>query len=216
GSNGPVGTNNYISFGTELFSYLNDVVNDNFSFTNNLTYNAGRHTITGGAAFELQKFGNSYVRMGTGYYRYASVEDFLKTGTPDEVAPIMYGITYPYEGQDTYARVNFGLASLYAQDRFAVSDRFNVTLGLRAELPLYLNSLTPNTSIDELELLDVNGNPNRYSSGSWPRSRVMLSPRLGFRYEALADRSLTVRGGTGFFSGRVPFVWLTNMPTNSG
>src|SRR5690606_23800023 len=49
GGNGPVGTNNYISFGTELFSHLNDVVNDNFSFINNLTYNAGKHTITGGA-----------------------------------------------------------------------------------------------------------------------------------------------------------------------
>lgn len=216
GANGPVGTNNYISFGTELFSYLNDVVNDNFSFINNLTFNAGRHTITGGAAFELQKFGNSYVRMGTGYYRYASVEDFLKTGTPDEVAPIMYGITYPYEGQETYARVNFGLASLYAQDRFAVSDRFNVTLGLRAELPVYLNKLTSNASIDAFEMLDVNGNPKTYSSGSWPKSRVMLSPRLGFNLDAFGDRSLIVRGGTGVFSGRVPFVWLTNMPTNAG
>src|SRR5690606_961532 len=97
---------NYISFGTELFSHLNDVVNDNFTFTNNLTYNIGKHSITGGAAYEVQKFGNSYVRMGTGYYRYNSVEDFLKTGTPEEVAPTMYGITYPYEWQDTYARVN--------------------------------------------------------------------------------------------------------------
>ena len=52
---------NYISFGTELFSYLNDVINNNYSFTNNLTYVAGKHTITGGVAFDLQKFGNSYL-----------------------------------------------------------------------------------------------------------------------------------------------------------
>ncbi|NQD71497.1 TonB-dependent receptor [Sphingobacterium shayense] len=216
GSNGAVGTNNYMSFGTELFSYLNDVVNDNFSFTNNLTYNAGIHNITGGAAYEVQKFGNSYVRMGTGYYRYNSVEDFLKTGTPDEVAPTMYGITYPYEGQETYARVNFGLASLYAQDRITLTDRFNFTVGLRAELPIYLNKLTANPSIDALELLDVDGTPRTYSSGSWPKSRIMLSPRLGFNYDVFGDRSLTLRGGTGIFTGRVPFVWLTNMPTNSG
>lgn len=216
GSNGAVGTGNYISFGTELFSYLNDVVNDNYSFINNLTYNVGKHSITGGVAFDLQKFGNSYTRMGTGYYRYASVEDFLKTGTPQEVAPIMYGLTYPYANQDTYSRINFGLASIYAEDRVTLTDRFNFTVGLRAELPIYLNKLTANPSIDELNLLDVNGNERNYNSGSWPKSRIMLSPRIGFNYDAFGDRSLIVRGGTGIFTGRVPFVWLTNMPTNAG
>jgi len=207
---------NYISFGTELFSYLNDVINNNYSFINNLTYTAGKHTLTGGVAFEMQKFGNSYTRMGTGYYRYKSVADFLTTGTPGEVAPIMYGITYPYEGQETYSRINFGLASAYIQDRFNVTDKFNFTLGLRAELPLYLNDLTANPSIDALELLDVNGNPTHYSSGEWPKSKVMLSPRFGFNYDVMGDRSLIIRGGTGIFTGRVPFVWLTNMPTNAG
>lgn len=207
---------NYISFGTELFSYLNDVINDNFSITNNLTYNVGKHTLTGGLAYEVQKFGNSYTRMGTGYYRYASVEDFLTTGTPNEVAPIMFGLTYPYEGQETYARVNFGLGSAYIQDRVALSDRFNFTLGLRAELPMYLNDLTANPAIDALELLDKAGNPTHYSSGKWPNSKVTLSPRLGFNYDVMGDRTLTLRGGTGIFSGRVPFVWLTNMPTNAG
>ncbi len=207
---------NYISFGTELFSYLNDVYNDNFSIINNLTYNVGKHTVTGGVAYELQKFGNSYTRMGTGYYRYASVEDFLTTGTANEVAPIMFGLTYPYANQDTYSRINFGLASAYVQDRIALTDKFNFTVGLRAELPMYLNDLTPNPSIDALELLDQNGNPKNYSSGSWPKSRVMLSPRLGFNYDVFGDRTLTLRGGSGIFSGRVPFVWLTNMPTNAG
>ncbi|MCJ8497207.1 carboxypeptidase regulatory-like domain-containing protein [Chryseobacterium salipaludis] len=207
---------NYISFGTELFTYLNDVYNDNFSFTNNLTYNLGRNSFTVGAAYEVQKFGNSYTRMGTGYYRYASVEDFLSTGTANEVAPISFGLTYPYANQDTYSRVNFGLLSAYLQDRITLTDKFNVTVGLRAELPSYLNDLTANPSIDALTLLDKNGNPKNYSSGEWPKSRVMLSPRLGFNYDVLGDRSLTLRGGTGIFTGRVPFVWLTNMPTNAG
>lgn len=207
---------NYISFGTELFSYLNDVVNDNLSFTNNLTYTTGKNNFTGGVAFDLQKFGNSYTRMGTGYYRYASVEDFLKTGTAAEVAPINFGLTYPYEGQDTYSRVNFGLASAYLQDKVTLTDKFNFTVGLRAELPIYLNDLTANPSIDALNLLDKNGNQKNYTSGEWPKSKVMLSPRLGFNYDVMGDRSLTLRGGTGIFSGRVPFVWLTNMPTNAG
>lgn len=207
---------NYISFGTELFSYLNDVINNNLSFINNLTYVAGKNTITAGLAYEVQKFGNSYTRMGTGYYRYASVADFLTTGTANEVAPIMFGLTYPYEGQETYSRVNFGLGSAYIQDKINFSDRFNVTFGLRAEMPFYLNDLTPNPAIDNLRFMGIDGNETTYSSGSWPKSRVQLSPRLGFNIDPFGNRSLILRGGTGIFSGRVPFVWLTNMPTNAG
>lgn len=207
---------NYMTAGYELFSYNNDVVNDNFSFVNNLTYTTGDHTITGGAAFEIQKFGNAYVRMGTSYYRYRSVADFLTTGSANEVAPIMFGVTYPYEGQDPYARINFGQASLYVQDRFKVNEQLDITAGIRAELPIYMNDLTPNPGINSLELLDPNGNPKNYDSGNWPKSRIMLSPRIGFNYDALGDRSLIVRGGTGIFTGRVPFVWLTNMPSNAG
>lgn len=210
------GRNNYISFGTELFSHNNGVKNDNLSFTNNLTYAMGNHNITMGAAFDYQKFANSYVRMGTGYYRYASVEDFLTTGTANEVAPIMFGLGYPYEGQDTYSRANYGLASLYAQDRYSVSERFNFTVGLRAELPIYMNRLTGNPSVDALEFLDRKQNSITFSSSSWPKSTIMLSPRLGFNYDALGDRSLVVRGGTGIFTGRIPFVWLTNMPSTMG
>ncbi len=213
---GSANGSNYMSFGTELFSYKNDVINNNYSFTNNLTYKTDRHTFTFGGAFEIQNFGNSYTRMGTSYYRYASVDDFLKTGTAQEVAPIMYGVTYPYEGKDTYSRINFGLASLYAQDKWSVTDNFTMTYGVRAELPIYLNKLTANPSIDALRLLDINGNPKNYNSGLWPKSQLMISPRIGFNYDVFNDRSLVLRGGTGMFSGRVPFVWLTNMPTNAG
>lgn len=55
-----------------------------------------------------------------------------------------------------------------------------------------------------------------YNIGKWPKDRVLLSPRLGFRWDALGDKSLIVRGGTGIFTGKIPFVWLTNMPSNSG
>ncbi|QCR25229.1 cell envelope biogenesis protein OmpA [Pontibacter sp. SGAir0037] len=207
---------NYMTFGYELFTYGNDVLNNNYSFINNLTYLAGKHTLTAGASYESQKFGNQYIRLGTSYYRYASVADFLTTGTANEVAPIMFGLTYPYEGQDPYAPIVLGTAGLYVQDKYAVSNRLDLTLGLRADMPVYINDLTANTSIDNLVLSDVYGNPKQYTTGSWPKTRVMLSPRIGFNFDALGDGSLQLRGGTGLFAGRVPFVWLTNMPSNSG
>ncbi|MGV3601493.1 MAG: carboxypeptidase regulatory-like domain-containing protein [Dyadobacter fermentans] len=207
---------NYISAGYELFTYGNDVLNDNFIITNNLNYAVGRHNFTAGASFEMQKFGNRYLRNGTSYYRYASVEEFLATGTPNEGAPLQFALTYPYEGQDPYAPVKYGLPSIYIQDKFDISDRFTLTAGIRAEMPVFLNSLTRNASVDTLQLLGVGGGMRTYDTGSWPKTRVMLSPRVGFRWDAKGDNSLILRGGTGIFAGRVPFVWLTNMPSNLG
>ena len=212
----PESYRNYISAGYELFTYNNAVINDNINIFNNVSIAAGKHSIVVGAAFELQKFANNYMRNGTSYYRYATVADFLTTGTPGEVAPIQFALTYPYEGQEPWARVNYALPALYVQDQITLSDKFTLTAGLRAEVPMFTNKLTANPNVDALDLLGTNGQPTKYSSGDWPQSRVMLSPRVGFRWDLYSDKSFIIRGGTGIFAGRVPFVWLTNMPTNTG
>src|SRR5690606_10298592 len=101
------GWRNYISAGYELFTYNNKVLNDNINLFNNVTITSGKRNMVVGASFELQKFANNYMRDGASYYRYASVEDFLKTGTPDEVAPLTFALTYPYEGQEPWSRVSY-------------------------------------------------------------------------------------------------------------
>jgi hypothetical protein len=205
-----IGRSNYMSFGTELFSYNNAVKNTNLSFIDNITYQKGKHTFTGGASFETMSFKNSYVRDGTSYYRYNSVEDFL-----NDAHPTSYAITYPY-GSDTYAKAKFGLAGIYLQDKITVSNRFNFTVGVRAEKPLFLDKPLYNPTVDTLQLLDANSNPTTYSTKNWPKSPVMLSPRVGFNYDVFGNRSLQLRGGVGIFTGLIPFVWFTNQPTNSG
>ena len=83
----------YMTLGTELFTPFNDVENNVFSVTDNVTINKGNHLITAGATFERQYFMNSYLRAPYGYYRYASMDDFM-TGEK----PMLYGITYGYNG----------------------------------------------------------------------------------------------------------------------
>jgi hypothetical protein len=204
------GGKNYMSFGTELFSYNNGMKNNNLSFVDNVTFLAGKHTFTAGASFEMMKFENSYVRLGTSYYRYNSVQDFLTSK-----APSVYGVTYPFQN-DTWATVNFGLGGLYVQDKFAVTDRLNLTLGVRADMPFFFDEPLNNPAIDNLKLLDRDGNETTFSTKTWPKSKPLFSPRLGVNYDVFGDRSLQLRGGTGIFTGVIPFVWFTNQPSNSG
>lgn len=202
---------NYMSFGTELFSYNNDVINHNFTFTDNLSYVMGKNAFTAGVSFQTMSYGNSYLRMGTSYYRYKSVQDFI-----NDSVPTSFGITYPYEGQETYAKVKFGLAGIYIQDKLTLTDRLNITLGIRADMAIFLDKPLANPVVDTLKLLDKDGNQTTYTTAQWPKSVPLFSPRVGFNYDVKGDRTLQLRGGTGIFTGNIPFVWFTNMPTNAG
>lgn len=201
---------NYMSFGTELFSYNNGMKNKNLSFIDNVTYTSGKHTVTAGASFEIMNFDNSYVRLGTSYYRFNSVQDFL-----NEKAPSVYGVTYPFQN-DTWATVKFGLGGLYIQDKYAITDRLNVTLGVRADMPFFFDDPLNNPAIDNLKLLNKDGQETTFSTKNWPDTKPLISPRVGINYDVFGDRSLQLRGGTGIFTGLIPFVWFTNQPSNSG
>jgi hypothetical protein len=202
------GGDQYMSFGYELFSYNNDVQNKTLSFTDNITVNLNRHTVTAGISFDRLWFRNSYIREGTSYYRYASVDDFL-----NNAAPIGFGLTYGYNGNEAPgAEATFGLGAIYAQDEWSVIPNLKVTYGVRLERPFYLNDLQNNPEISALTFADG----QKMDVGTWPKSQLILSPRLGFNWDVKGDRSLQVRGGTGVFTGLLPFVWFTNQPTNAG
>lgn len=208
----------YMSFGYELFSYNNEVINNTLSFINNLTVNLGKHTITGGLSYDNMYFKNAYMREATSYYRYASVDDFINNANP-----IGFGVTYGFDGNDAPGvELSFGLGAAYIQDEYRISDRFKVTAGLRAEMPFYLNDLQNNEAISALTFKDGwrDGDTEfvdyKMDVGSWPEAKLQFSPRLGFNWDVKGDRSLQVRGGSGLFTGLLPFVWYTNQPNGSG
>ena len=49
-----------------------------------------------------------------------------------------------------------------------------------------------------------------------PGAKVLVSPRVGFRWYLNENHRTLLRGGLGLFTGRVPFVWLNNSFTNNG
>jgi hypothetical protein len=156
---------------------------------------------------------NAYMRNGTGYYRYASVDDFI-----DGAAPEVVCLTYGYDGEkNPAARVQFHKVGLYAQDEWNASEAFKLTYGVRLDGLFFDNGdLKTNKVILDYDYYDVNGKVRNIDTGKWPTSNVTVSPRVGFNWNLTEDRSLTLRGGTGLFSGRLPLVFFTNMPTNSG
>ena len=201
-------TTQYMSLGYELFTHNNAVHNTIFNVKNDLTYYMGNHKIIGGISYEYQMADNQYMRNGTGYYRYQSVDDFINGAAPEVVC-----LTYGYGGETKpAARVQFSKFGLYAQDEWTVNDKLKVTGGIRFDGLFFNNGdLMTNKAIYEL---DYNG--RHIDTGKWPGNSLTVSPRVGFTYDVFGDKSLKVRGGTVLFSGRLPLVFFTNMPTNSG
>ena len=202
-------TGNFIpftSFGYELFSYNNGVKNKVFNATDNVTYYTGNHKITAGVNWERQTASNSYMRNGTGYYRFASAEDFL-----NGEMPLSFALCVGNNGEaNPRGEITYNQFGAYAQDDWNITDNFKLNFGVRADAMLFDNSqLMTNNAI-----LEYNMGGNVVNTGKWPTNRVQVSPRIGFNWDVVDG--LTLRGGSGLFQGRLPLVFFTNMPQNAG
>lgn len=198
----------YMSLGYELFTYNNGVNNKILTVNDNFTYNLGAHKLMAGLSFEHQMANNSYMRNGTGYYRYRSLDDFLNQAEPESVA-----LTIGYNGQtDPSAQVRFNQYGLYLQDEWNINKNFKLNYGVRFDLLAF----NDDDVLTNGEILAVDYGGRHIDTGKWPGNKVNVNPRVGFNWDILGNKSLVLRGGTGLFTGRLPLVFFTNMPTNSG
>ena len=209
---------NYMALGYELFTWNNAVHNTIWNIKDDVTYYMGDHKIMAGITFEHQMADNQYMRNGSGYYRYNITDDMYVGGVlqPDMLfnsTPEVFCLTYGYDGETApAARVQFNRPGIYAQDEWNVNDKLKLTYGLRVD-GLFFNN---NDLMTNAAILNLDYNGRHIDTGKWPKNSITFSPRLGFTYDVFGDKSLKVRGGTGLFSGRLPLVFFTNMPTNGG
>jgi hypothetical protein len=198
----------YVSFGTELFSYGNlrqvstITVNDDFTFA------LGINNFTAGVQYETDKTKNGFMRFGSSYYVFNSWGDFV-----NGVNPKNFGITFsntPGYSQ-AFPSFNYAQTSAYLQDEVNLTASLKVVAGLRLDLPTYPDPLPAHPIISDL----IFGN-NTYSTATLPKTKAMMSPRIGFNYDITGDRKYVVRGGTGLFTGRVPFVWIVSQVGDAG
>jgi len=198
----------YLSLGYELFTWNNAVHNNVWNVKDELSYYLGSHKIVGGVAYEYKMADNAYMRNGTGYYRYTSLDDFLNEGTPEIV-----NLTYGYDGESNpAARIRTNKIGVYVQDDWNAAENFKLSYGLRIDGLFFDNQ----DLITNQAILDLDYSGRNINTGKWPSANLVFSPRIGFVWDAYGDKSLKVRGGTGLFSGNLPLVFFTNMPTNGG
>lgn len=197
------------SFGYEPFTYgnLRDV--EIYSFKDDFNWTLGRHNITIGAQVDLSTTKNGFQRFGTSYYRFNSWSDFT-TGQ----RPVAFAQTYSLAPnfEQAFPTFKFGQYALYAQDEIAVTSRLRVTPGLRVDLTTFPEPLAEHPLINALTF----ANGEKINVANLPESKLLYSPRVGFNWDAKGDRSLQVRGGTGIFSGKIPYVWIVSQAGDAG
>lgn len=194
-----------VNLGTEYSSGANRLNQNIYSFEDNMSLFLGSHTLTFGTHNEVFHIENLYVQANNGEWVYNSLADFLK----DSPSQFVYKYADPEGFVPKFSAGQFGL---YVQDKWDVNNNLSLTLGLRWDVPQIFDDPTTNTVF------------NTYAAskgfdakvGRMPSTKVMMSPRLGFRWYTNDSHNTLLRGGLGLFTGRVPFVWLSNCFTNDG
>lgn len=206
--------NVYISFGTDLFSYKNEIEDRAINLADNVTYTVGKHTFTAGASYDYMMFANSFTSAGgPSYYRFSSLNAFLTNQ-----APTVFAVAYdPSNPQGIKVpEAKFAQLGVYVQDMFSVTNKLKVTYGLRVDKPFYPYDPPRNPALEAVVFKDENGNDEQFDVSKWPDDKLLFSPRLGFTFDVKGNKSVIVRGGTGIFTGRIPFIWLVNQVGDNG
>ena len=204
------GKNATASIGTDRFAGANSLNQHTLTITDNFSLYAGRHTLTFGTHNEFYRSHVVYVANSLGYYVYNSLEDFEN----DLASQYSYNytdtaVTGTTKWGPTFNSLQIGF---YVQDKWEPSNRFSLTYGLRADIPLIFDTPTVN------EKFNTGSIAARYGvrTGDVPHSQLLWSPRIGFRWHPEAARRLLIRGGAGLFTGRAPVVWIVNNFSNTG
>lgn len=201
----------FTSFGYEPFTYgnLRDV--KIYSVVNDLTISAGKHNMLVGLQTDFTTTVNGFQPLGASYYRFNSFADFQNGVKPTDFA---YTYSLKKDYSQAFPQFKFAQYSALFQDEITFNKQFKMTVGLRADKQSYpgVDEVLENPLVTPL----VFAGGVKVNTGELPKSRILLSPRLGFNWDLYGDRSLQIRGGTGIFTGRVPYVWIVGQSGNSG
>ncbi|RZK32794.1 MAG: hypothetical protein EOO63_00180 [Hymenobacter sp.] len=198
-------TDNGVTYtlGQERASVGNQLDQDFAEITDNLTKQFGKHTLTIGTHNEGYKFRNLFINNAGGFYTFTSIDNFVN-GRATSVAA-----SYPSAGNSGEANFKAAQLGAYLQDEYSPVENLRLTVGMRIDVPVFVDKPTNNEGV-------ATQFGSQYRTSNTPSGQVLYSPRIGFNWDVNNDSKVQVRGGTGIFSGRVPYVWISNSYTNTG
>ncbi len=186
--------------GAERYSAYNSLDQTIIEFTDDFTFFLGDHELVLGTHNEIFKFKNLFIENGFGSYEFYTLDD-LEAGIANR-----YYYTYPAD-DEPYDQFNAYQLGFYAGDTWRVADNFNIILGLRMDIPKFPD--TPQRNIETEELFG-------YRTDVMPDGNTLWSPRFGFNWDITGEGKMQLRGGVGVFSGRSPYVWISNNYARTG
>ena len=217
----------YTSFGSEPFTPNNELRYSSYQIQDNFTVDLGNHVLTFGFSGEKYRSENVFFPGKQSVYVYSSLADFYTDAndylanpnrTTSPVTLNRFQVRYnnipgqvkPLQPLDVY------YVGAYAQDEWQVSKTLRLTMGLRFDVPSFGETGFKNANADSLAFRDENNAPVKYLTAKLPDAKVLFSPRVGFNWDVFGDRTTQVRGGTGIFTGRPAYVWISNQIGNTG
>lgn len=204
----------FTAFGYEPFTANNKLNTDTYQFNDIFTIYQGKHEITLGTQNQYNKFQNGFAPNYYGAFVFRSLADFYSSANQGTANAKSYQLRYSArpDGSFPYARIGALQLGFFAQDKWQPTENLRLTLGLRADIPIYDNSFTDNPYADALVFREG----IRINVGKGPKTSVLWSPRVGFNWDVKGDGKTQLRGGAGLFSGPPPFVWISNQASNNG
>ncbi|MDP2321335.1 MAG: carboxypeptidase regulatory-like domain-containing protein [Acidobacteriota bacterium] len=209
----------YTTFGFEPFTPNNELRYKSVQLQNNFSKFSEKHTWTAGFSFERYESENVFFPGSQSVYVYNSLQDFYDDA--NRVRPVTlnrFQVRYNnIPGQDKPIQpLEVVYSGGYIQDEWTVNDKLKLVAGLRMDVPIFGETGYTNVNADALTFRDETGAAVQYQSGKLPDANLLWSPRLGFNWDVTGSRNTQVRGGSGVFTGKPLFVWISNQIGNTG
>jgi len=216
------GAPTYTSVGFDPFTPGNKLNYWTFNVTNNLTKYLDKHTLVGGFNYQKYQSNNLFYPASNGVYIFNSLADFYTAanqslangGRPSTLAPARFQFRYSAlpGGAEPMQVLKTNRLDFYVQDEYKASKNLNLTFGLRTNIISFGNTALENPAITAMTF----ANGEKWNTGIMPKTQVLVEPRFGFNYDVKGEKKTQIRGGTGIFTGRPPYVFLSNQIGNNG
>jgi hypothetical protein len=216
------GSTTLTSVGFDPFTPGNKLDYWTFNITNNITKYLNKHTLVGGFNFQKYQSNNLFFPASNGVYIFNSLADFYTAanqslangGRPSTFAPARFQFRYSAlpGAVEPLQTLESTRLDLYLQDEYNATKDLKLTFGIRTNIIGFEDTALENPAVSNMFWL----NGQKLNTGRMPETQVLFEPRFGFNYNLKGESNTQVRGGTGIFTGRPPYVFLSNQIGNNG